>query len=208
MSERANLSDTSVKLRRLLNREGLNLCDAAIAGLDAFATHLMAWNRVHNLTGARSREAVDAQILDSLWPLTFLQPPESLLDIGTGAGFPGMVLAIALPECACTLCEPLQKRAAFLRFVVRELGLENVTVEARRAEALPARPYALITSRAVTRTATLIMWSRPFVGPGTQMLFYKGEQAVPEAEGLERCGVEIVSRDKRNYLWIKEASQC
>ncbi len=176
--------------------------------LEAFATLLQAWNRIHNLTGAKTREAIAEQMLDSLWPLTFLPEPESLLDIGTGAGFPGMVLAIALPRTESTLCEPLHKRAAFLRHVVRELKLERVRVEAKRIESLDTRPYALITSRAVADTAKLIEWSRPFVGQNSQLLFYKGERVFEEIEGLESCRIELISRGRRNYLWIKEPFRC
>ncbi|BDY12642.1 16S rRNA (guanine(527)-N(7))-methyltransferase RsmG [Hydrogenimonas cancrithermarum] len=197
-----------MSLKRTIENVGIDLSETIHKNLDAFAKHLMKWNRIHNLTGAKTRTAIDTQILDSIWPLTFLPERDSLLDIGTGAGFPGMVLAIALPETECTLCEPLRKRAAFLRFIARELGLKNVTVEAKRVEALEVRPYTLITSRAVTETPTLIDWSRPFVSEGTQMLFYKGEQVFEEIEGLDACGVELISRDKRNYLWIKEASKC
>ncbi len=198
----------SEKIKVKSEKFGLPLDRKVVEKLDAFAEHLMAWNRVHNLTGAKTREAVDAQILDSIWPLTFLPSVASLLDIGTGAGFPGLVLAIAMPKTACTLCEPLQKRAAFLRFVARELELKNVTVEAKRADALPVRPYDLITSRAVTETATLIEWCRPFIAPKSQLLFYKGEHVTEEIKGLQRCDIEIIERDKRNYLWIKEASRC
>ncbi|WP_456322614.1 16S rRNA (guanine(527)-N(7))-methyltransferase RsmG [Hydrogenimonas sp.] len=190
---------------------GLSLDPKVLQKLDAFANHLLAWNRVHNLTGAKTREAVDAQIVDSIWPIGFLPEVKSLLDIGTGAGFPGMVLAIALENTECTLCEPLQKRAAFLRFIARELELENVTVEARRADDLPVRTYHLITSRAVTETKTLIQWCAPFIAKETQLLFYKGEQLeqeIQKIDELKRCDIEIIPRGKRNYLWIKEAIQC
>ncbi len=176
--------------------------------LERFAEELAAWNKIHNLTGAKTKAAIEEQIFDSLWPVTFLPPVESLLDIGTGAGFPGMVLAAVLKDTACTLCEPIKKRASFLRHIARELKLDNVRVEAKRVEELQPRPYALITSRAVTETKTLIEWSRPFIESRTQMLFYKGEQVFEEVEGLSRCAMEIISREKRNYLWIKEASKC
>ncbi len=176
--------------------------------LERFTQELLAWNRVHNLTGAKTKEAIDEQIVDSLWPIGFLPPVKSLLDIGTGAGFPGMVLAIVLRQTACTLCEPLKKRAAFLRHIARVLDLDNVQVEASRVEELETKPYTLITSRAVTETATLIEWSRPFIAEDTQLLFYKGEQVYKEIEGLEGCGIEIIPRQKRNYLWIKDASKC
>ena len=196
-------------MNRLLETSGLHLSLETVKKLDAFADHLMAWNRIHNLTGAKTREAVDTQILDSVWPVTFLdRTPETLIDIGTGAGFPGLILAIVWPKTKTTLCEPLQKRAAFLRFVARELDLNNVSVENRRIEDVKPSPFDLITSRAVTETSTLIEWSRPFIKTGTQMLFYKGEQVFGEIDGLEACRIELISRDKRNYLWIKDASKC
>jgi 16S rRNA (guanine527-N7)-methyltransferase len=117
-----------------------------------------------------------------------------------------MILAIAMPETECTLCEPLRKRASFLKFIARELQLTNVTVEASRVENLEVKPYDLITSRAVTDTKTLIEWSRPFIGENTQMLFYKGEQVFEEVEGLgfrmEDLEFRIIHRGKRNYLYL------
>jgi len=182
----------------------LELPDEIYRKLDSFTKYLMDWNKVHNLTGAKTYEAIEEQIFDSIYPLTFLPKQNSLLDIGTGAGFPGMILSIAMPETECTLCEPLRKRASFLKFIVRELELTNVTVEASRVEDLEVKTYDLITSRAVTDTKTLIEWSRPFIGENTQMLFYKGEQVFEEVKGLESCKYELISRDQRNYLWIKE----
>jgi len=182
----------------------LELSNDILKKIDDFAKYLLDWNKVHNLTGAKTYEAINEQIYDSIYPLTFLPKKNSLLDIGTGAGFPGMILAIAMPETKCTLCEPLRKRASFLKFIVRELELTNVTVEASRVENLEIKLYDLITSRAVTDTKTLIEWSRPFIGENTQMLFYKGEQVFEEIKGLESCKYELISRDQRNYLWIQE----
>ena len=184
------------------------LSDDTRRKLERFTEILLEWNRIHNLTGARTAEAVWEQVEDSLYPLTFVPEPASLLDIGTGAGFPGLVLAAALPHTPCTLCEPLQKRAAFLRYAARELGLKKVRVEAKRIEELQPKPYALITSRAVTETSTLIEWCRPFIEKETQLLFYKGEQVFDEIEGIERCDTEVVLHGKRHYLWIKEANRC
>ena len=180
----------------------LELSNDILKKIDNFTKYLMDWNKVHNLTGAKTYEAIEEQIFDSIYPLTFLPKQNSLLDIGTGAGFPGMILAIAMPDTECMLCEPLRKRASFLKFIVRELELTNVTVKANRVEDLEVKPYDLITSRAVTDTKTLIEWSRPFIGENTQMLFYKGEQVFEEVKGLESCKYEIISRDQRNYLWI------
>jgi len=186
----------------------LELSNDVLRKIDEFAKFLMDWNKVHNLTGAKTYETIEEQILDSIYPLTFLPKHNSMLDIGTGAGFPGMILAIAMPETECKLCEPLHKRVSFLKFIARELELANVTVETSRVEDLKVKPYDLITSRAVTDTKTLIEWSRPFIGKNTQMLFYKGEQVFEEMENLgwrmEDLGFRIMSRGKRNYLWIYE----
>jgi 16S rRNA (guanine527-N7)-methyltransferase len=193
----------------MLERMGIEVDEKSIERVERFIDLLMEWNAVHNLTGARTREAVEAQVADSLYPLSFLPArPESLLDIGTGAGFPGLVLACAWEETETLLCEPLQKRAAFLRYAAGELGLDRVRVEAKRIEALAPRPFELITSRAVTETRTLVAWCRPFVDEKSRLLFYKGEQVDKEIEGLDRCGIELVTRGKRRYLWIKEPAKC
>jgi len=82
-----------------------------------------------------------------------------------------------------------------------------VTVETSRVEALEVKPYELITSRAVTDTETLMKWCHPFIGKDTQLLFYKGEQVFEEIKSLEMCRYELISRNKRNYLWIKECTK-
>jgi len=186
----------------------LELSNDMLRKIDEFTKYLMDWNKVHNLTGAKRYEEIEEQVYDSIYPLAFLTKYNSLLDIGTGAGFPGMLLAIAMPDTECTLCEPLRKRASFLKFIARELQLANVTVEVNRVENLEIKPYDLITSRAVTDTKTLIEWSRPFIGENTQMLFYKGEQVFKEMKDLgfmmKDGEWKIISRGKRNYLWIQK----
>ncbi len=197
-----------MNLKRRFSKDGIDISEEAYEGLEIFAEHLMRWNKIHNLTGAKTLSAIEDQIYDSIYPIIFLPKCATLLDIGSGAGFPGMVLAIAMPYTDCTLCEPLQKRASFLSFIAREIGLTNVHVEAKRIEELSPRPYDLITSRAVTDTPTLIEWCRPFVGKETHLLFYKGEHVFGELEKLPGCDYELITRDKRNYLWIKDASKC
>jgi len=182
----------------------LKLPDEICKKLGSFTKCLMDWNKIHNLTGAKTYKTIEEQIYDSIYPLTFLPKQDSLLDIGTGAGFPGLMLSIVMPDTKCTLCEPLHKRASFLKFIVRELQIENVTVEVGRVEEIKIKPYDLITSRAVTDTKTLIKWSYPFVGKNTQMLFYKGKRVFEEIKELETCKYELISQNRRNYLWIKQ----
>ncbi len=169
--------------------------------IEQYKALLAKWNKVHNLTGAKSTDQIDDFIVDALFPVTFLPPLGRAMDIGTGAGFPGMVLAIALPKTRFTLVEPLAKRASFLQFVKADLGLENVEVKAVRVEQLESAPYDMITSRAVTDTQMLLKLSEPFCVPGTLLLFYKGERVYDEVN--ETLDYQVIEAQNRHYLLIK-----
>jgi len=87
-----------------LDTEGIYLENDIIIKLERFASLLNEWNQIHNLTGAKTVDAIYVNIVDSLYPLTFIEKPKTLLDVGTGAGFPGLVLAIALPSTEVSTC--------------------------------------------------------------------------------------------------------
>ncbi|MRI83417.1 MAG: 16S rRNA (guanine(527)-N(7))-methyltransferase RsmG [Nitratiruptor sp.] len=170
--------------------------------LHHFAQKLLEWNRVHNLTGAKDLAAVQANIADSLKPLQFLQGPfHKAIDVGTGAGFPGLVLAIAMPETSWYLVEPRKKRAAFLHYVASSLGLENVTIIPKRIEELSPFPADLITSRALMKAPDLLKLVAPFTTPQTTILLYKGSQVHEELEGIP--DYRLIPNGKRTYLLVK-----
>jgi 16S rRNA (guanine527-N7)-methyltransferase len=171
------------------------------ANVEHYKSLLEKWNKVHNLTGAKTLQQIDEFIVDAITPLTFLPPITKAMDIGTGAGFPGMILALAMPNTHFTLVEPLSKRASFLQFVKADLGLENVDVKALRVEQLPSEPYDLITSRAVTDTDMLLKLSEPFCTTGSLLLFYKGEKVYDEVN--ESLDYTIIEAENRHYLLIK-----
>ena len=162
---------------------------------------LEKWNKVHNLTGAKTLQQIDQFIIDAVIPLTFLPPIKKAMDIGSGAGFPGMILAFALPNTHFTLVEPLSKRASFLQFVKADLELKNVDVKAVRVEQLESEPYDFITSRAVTDTQMLLKLSEPFCVEGSLLLFYKGEKVYDEID--ESLDYTIIEAENRHYLLIK-----
>lgn len=187
-----------------LEKESIKLDEDTIKKLERFAALLHEWNSIHNLTGAKTIQAIYQNILDSLYPLTFIQVPKSLLDVGTGAGFPGLVLAIALPETEVLLAEPLKKRIAFLRYAAMDLELENVQVEGKRVEAVTHAPFELITSRAVTNTKLLLELTEKVSDAQTVYLFYKGERVFEEIEAVQhQLTYDIVQKNRRNYLYIK-----
>jgi 16S rRNA (guanine527-N7)-methyltransferase len=184
--------------------EGIMLDEAIIGKLDRFVELLEEWNRIHNLTGARTRSAIDENIADSLYPLTFIERPGNLLDVGTGAGFPGLVLAIALPETAVVLAEPLKKRSAFLRYAAMDMELQNVVVEGRRVEEMKHEAFELITSRAVTNTGLLLHLTENVSDAKTAYLFYKGERVFDEIEAARlHRPYEVFCKGRRNYLYIQ-----
>jgi len=124
----------------------------------------------------------------------------SVCDIGTGAGLPGLVLAIARPDLAVTLVEPLLRRTTFLDEVVEELGLDHVTVVRGRAEDLHgAATFDVVTSRAVAPLERLLGWSMPLVAPTGATIAMKGRSIhdeVTEARSFLtrwRCGEPEVS---------------
>lgn len=171
---------------------------------DRFTSTLLEWNRVHNLTGAKSKEEVFANIEDSIYPCRYIQSPDSILDVGTGAGFPGLILAIFYPQARVVLCEPRNKRASFLKFITMELGLDNVEVIKRRVEDYRDNAFELITSRAVTNTNMLLELTKHLQNSSTRYLFYKGEQVFDEIERIKgELNYDIIKNNQRNYLYIK-----
>lgn len=158
-----------------LNRLGLSLNDRAIERLLLYCSELRKWNRKVNLIAheTTAAEIVEKHFLDSLALLPLLDryggQSASLLDVGSGAGFPGLVVAAACPELRVILLEPRQKRTAFLRHIVRTLGLSNVQVREERLEqGQPlSEQFTFITSRAVAAPEVFLPLIEQAAGPET-----------------------------------------
>lgn len=183
-----------------LLKEHIELDPLFYSNVTRYKEHLKKWNKIHNLTGAKKEELMDKFIYDAVYPISFLPEVNTILDIGTGAGFPGMILAFALPQTEVILCEPLQKRASFLQFIKADLGLKNVTVANCRVETLEPQVVDLVTSRAVTDTKMLMKLSAPFVKKGSKLLFYKGERVFEEVD--KSLKHQIIQTQNRHYLII------
>ncbi|MEY3002607.1 MAG: hypothetical protein RLZZ428_982 [Pseudomonadota bacterium] len=193
-----------MNLSHYLNQENIVVTPQIITKLEAFAMLLHTWNQIHNLTGAKTIDAIYDNIVDSLYPLSFIKIPDTLLDVGTGAGFPGLVLAIALPNTKVVLAEPLKKRVSFLKYAAIELGLSNVIVEAQRVETVVHVPFGLISSRAVTNTKLLLSLTKQISDAQTEYLFYKVSRVFDEIEDVQhQLRYDIVQKNQRNYLYIK-----
>ena len=189
-------------LKRTLQEENVPLSEDFFYNIQKYKELLFKWNKIHNLTGAKDEKTIDEFIYDAVFPVSFLPKSKNLLDIGTGAGFPGMILAMALPDTQVTLVEPLQKRASFLQFVKADLDLKNVRVVKKRVEEMDAEIFELVTSRAVTDTKMLLKLSENFRDEKSKLLFYKGERVYDEVD--ETLNHKVIKTKNRHYLLIGE----
>ena len=188
-------------LKATLSQDNINLPDNFFFNVQKYKEQLFKWNKIHNITGAKDDNTLNEFIYDAVFPVSFLPQTATLMDIGTGAGFPGMILAFALPNTHVTLVEPLQKRAAFLQFIKADLELSNVTVVKKRVENMEPQIFDIITSRAVTDTKMLLRLSENFRDENSQLLFYKGEKVYEEIEGMPEH--KIIQTKNRHYLLMK-----
>ncbi|WP_037940600.1 16S rRNA (guanine(527)-N(7))-methyltransferase RsmG [Sulfurospirillum arcachonense] len=173
---------------------------------EIFCELILKYNKTHNITGAKDKHAVYENINDSIYPIEFLpmQNIKTAIDIGTGAGFPGLILAMALPNIQFTLFEPIAKKSSFLHLIKTTLKLKNVIVSTKRVEKAQAFEADLICSRAVTNTNMLINLCKKYITPSSLLLFYKGERV--DEEVMDLTNFEIFKKDKRNYLLIKDVN--
>jgi len=177
--------------------------DKFLSKCEIFADILLEYNKTHNVSGVKNKEDVFENILDSIYPVRFLdlESIKNGVDIGTGAGFPGFILALYLPEVSFTLFEPILKKSAFLHLAKSKLGLKNVTVKSQRVEKSEPFEADLITSRAVSDAKFLIELTKKYITSKTVMLLYKGSEV--EKELREIKNYDIIKNGKRRYLLIK-----
>ena len=195
-------------LKDYLNDIGIIANDKQIAELERFKDLLVEKNKVMNLTGITESDEVDRlHFTDSAYPLTLpeLKNAKKIIDVGTGAGFPGVVLKILAPEKEILLNDSLLKRLKFLDEVIMDLNLKDIETVHARSEDLAhvnghREAYDVAISRAVARLATLTEYMLGFVKVGGFMLSMKSgdidEEALEAKKAIEVLGGEIVDIHK------------
>lgn len=148
------------------------------------------WNKVYNLTAVREPAAMLGQhLLDSLAAVPALRRhaagrPLQLLDVGSGAGLPGLSFAIACPQLRVDCIDTVGKKASFIRQVVAELGLPQAQAHHGRVEALPARPWDVVTARAFAALPDIVAWTRHLLAAQGVWMALKGKQPDEEIAAL------------------------
>lgn len=168
-----------------LAKLGLTLAPAQLVALTTFVAELADWNTRMNLTAITDPvDVVDKHLLDSLAVLPWLRG-HSVADVGSGAGFPGLPLAVADPERRYALIESTGKKVKFLRHVVERLELPNVDVLLGRAEALkPSQPFDSVISRALGPLSDFIRVAGHLAGRHGRLLAMKGKAPTEELKAL------------------------
>jgi 16S rRNA (guanine527-N7)-methyltransferase len=177
---------------------GISLPEDQVAALDRYCHLLWEWNEKLNLTRHLDYRTFAARdVVDSLAFARALEQGERILDVGTGGGVPGIVLAITRPDVSVEVCESVGKKARAVQDIVRTLGL-NVPVHHARAEELLAggRSYDTLVIRAVARLVKLLTWFRPHWGRFRRMLVLKGPSWIEERKECRERGI-ILDLDLR-----------
>jgi 16S rRNA (guanine527-N7)-methyltransferase len=175
-----------------LARHGIELEDDQVKLLDRYARVLWAWNEKLNLTRHTDYEKfVSRDVMDSHWLEQFLDSAERVLDVGTGGGVPGVILAILRPDLEVSLCESVAKKARAVEDIVRQLGVPIAMHHARAEELLANREYDSLVVRAVAPLEKLLTWFEPHWGSFQRLLIIKGpawveERAVAQEKKLLR----------------------
>lgn len=184
----------TAKLREAAQSCGVSLEQETAEKLDLYARLLVEWNEKMNLTAiTEEREVAEKHFADSLLPMELIPQNARCIDVGTGAGFPGIPLMIMRPDITVTLLDSLNKRLIFLNEVIRALGLEGraKTLHMRSEDAGRAAAhrdaYDVALSRAVANARVLAEWTAPFVKKGGVSIMYKGAAAKEELDAAQNA---------------------
>jgi len=187
--------DSTIKIIEAFKKINIFLSDKQAGQFKIYYEMLIRKNEVMNLTAITEfEEVLSKHFLDSIMIKEIVQPKigESLIDVGTGAGFPGLPLKIVYPQLRIVLLDSLNKRVQFLNEVIGELGLENIIAVHGRAEDFAKRPeyreqFNYCVSRAVSNLTSLSEYCLPFVKVGGSFIPYKSGKIEEELKDAKKA---------------------
>jgi 16S rRNA (guanine527-N7)-methyltransferase len=185
------LNDTTPDtLHAALQRHSIELPDEAVEVLDRYCKSLWSWNDQLNLTRHTTYEKFVARdVVDSLALERLLDAGERVLDVGTGGGVPGIVLAIARPDLQVALCDSVAKKAKVAQAIVAELGLKIEVHHAAAQQVLDRHDFDTLVARAVAPLAKLLGWLGPHWHAFDRLLVIKGPAWVDERAAARQAGL-------------------
>jgi len=181
------------KLEKGIEQLGLKSSPEDIVRLLQFQNLLVKWNKVYNLTAIQSPEdMVGRHLLDSLSVLPYIDGAR-IIDVGTGAGLPGIPLALMCPKKKFSLLDSSSKKTRFVQQVVLEMGLRNVTVIHRRAEQYSVdQPYDIVIARAFASLPRIYKMTRHLLGDKGRLLALKGRYSEQELDHMPPGIVDVI----------------
>ena len=183
-------ADDHSELARALEQQGIDMPAEQLAQLDRYRQVLWDWNEHLNLTRHTTVEKfVQRDVVDSLALEPFLEPGQRVLDVGTGGGVPGMILAIVRPDLSMTLSESVAKRARAIEAIRDAVGVEAKTFHARAEQLLDDQVFDSLTARAVAPLAKILRWFEPHWDAIGQLLIIKGPAWVDERHDARDAGL-------------------
>ena len=213
-------------LKQKLNEFNIEISDNQLEKFDKYMQLLLEWNEKINLTAIIEPDEVKIKhFLDSLTVLKYINDEDKVIDIGTGAGFPGIPLKIMKPDAKISLLDSLNKRINFLNLVIEELELKNIEAIHGRAEEFARNKqyrekYDVAVSRAVANLSTLTEYMLPFVKVGGRCICMKGANVKEELDkaknAIQELGGKIEKIDnfylsnndnERNIIIIKKVKE-
>lgn len=193
MSEKKSELDASLESRIMQGLDSLDISygEEAIGNLVDYMLLLVEWNKTHNLTAVDDiNEMLSVHVFDCASIKPYIKG-SSLLDVGSGAGLPGMVWAILSPALQVTSVESRNKKAQFQMFAANKLRLKNFTVENLRVEDYkPKEKFAMITARAFSSIEKLVAASRHAIAPNGRWLAMKGVVPTEEIKALKKLNLK------------------
>ena len=216
-------NDSEVLLLDRLKKIAIYADPQQVEKVNKYMLLILAWNKKINLTAITDeREIILKHFVDSLTVLKYINEKDNIIDVGTGAGFPGIPIAIMMPNVKITLLDSLNKRINFLNEVIKELDLKNVeTIHSRSEDCgkdmLYREKYDISIARAVANLSTLSEYLLPFVKIGGKMICMKGSEIEEELKNAQYAikvlGGKIIARDeftlpesdiKRNIIIVEK----
>ncbi len=165
---------------------GILLSQGDIQQFDIYLRELKSWNEKFNLTAIKDDEGILIKhFLDSLMPIKFIKPRSAMLDIGSGAGFPGIPLKMAEPSLNVTLLDSVNKKVTFMRHMIEALELTGIEAIHARAEELAKTKkgsFDVVISRALASLSDFVKIGEPFLKPDGTLIAMKGSRADEEVK--------------------------